>query len=102
MPESVKSALMAYADQKNKAGELARFFQAYPGGYGEGDTFLGVKVPDQRAVAKKHYKQITLDEITLLLNENIHEYRLTALFICPAPCSGMRLKNLMKRSDKGF
>ena len=79
--DQIKSALLALADQKKKSGELARFFQAYPGGYGEGDTFLGVKVPHQREVAKKYYQTISLDEIALLLNENIHEHRLTALFM---------------------
>lgn len=77
----IKSALLSHADQKKKSGELARFFQAYPGGYGEGDTFLGVKVPHQREVARKYYKAISLEEIALLLNENIHEHRLTALFM---------------------
>lgn len=78
--KNFKSSLLNYADQK-RAGDLARFFQTHPGGYGEGDTFLGVKVPDQRSVAKQFYKDLGLDEISLLLNENIHEHRLTAVFM---------------------
>jgi 3-methyladenine DNA glycosylase AlkD len=81
MIESLKSALHAHADQKRKAGDLARFFQAFPGGYGEGDTFLGVTVPAQRTISRQYFTQITLEEIALLLNENIHEHRLTALFM---------------------
>ncbi|TVQ16727.1 MAG: DNA alkylation repair protein [Bacteroidetes bacterium] len=79
--QQLKSALLSKSDQKKKAGELERFFQAYPGGYGEGDTFLGVRVPDQRAIAKTFFREITLDETAQLLQENIHEHRLTAVFM---------------------
>lgn len=78
--EKFKTTLLSHADQK-RAGDLARFFQTHPGGYGEGDIFLGLKVPDQRSVAKQFYKDLGLDEISLLLNEKIHEYRLTAVFM---------------------
>ena len=78
--QKFKSTLLTYTDKK-KVVDLTRFFQVFPGGYGEGDTFLGVKVPDQRAVAKQFFKELNLDEITLLLNENIHEHRLTAVFM---------------------
>jgi 3-methyladenine DNA glycosylase AlkD len=81
MLSNLKDSLLAVADQKKKDGELARFFQAYPGGYGEGDTFLGVKVPDQRVIAKKYFKDISLEEIAEMLNESIHEHRLTAIFM---------------------
>ena len=76
-----RTTLLSHADQKKRAGDLARFFQVFPGGYGEGDTFLGIKVPDQRAVAKQFFKDLNLDEIAVLLNENIHEHRLTAVFM---------------------
>ena len=36
----------------DKAAFLPSFFQCLPGGYGEGDQFLGVIVPDQRQIAK--------------------------------------------------
>ncbi|MFW5687639.1 MAG: DNA alkylation repair protein [Bacteroidota bacterium] len=81
MLQKVKEALLSRADQKKKAGGLAKFFRAFPGGYGEGDTFLGVNVPEQRAIARQFYHQISLEEIAVLLRENIHEHRLTALFM---------------------
>jgi 3-methyladenine DNA glycosylase AlkD len=67
--------------EPGKAEILSRFFQAFPGGYGEGDEFIGVRVPEQRKVAKKYYRDIPLVEAEMLLQEKIHEYRLTALFI---------------------
>jgi len=71
--------------QKNtnaeKAEHLLKFFQAFPGGYGENDKFIGVSVPNQRKIANKYYKVCSLSEAEQLLNEPIHEYRLTALFI---------------------
>ena len=57
-----------------------RYFQAFEGGYGEGDKFLGIRVPHLRKVAKK-FKQLVLDEIEILLQNDFHEVRLTALLI---------------------
>lgn len=64
-----------------KAEFLPVFFKAFPGGYGEGDQFIGVMVPEQRKVAKKYFTKVSLQEVEELLQEPIHEYRLTALFI---------------------
>lgn len=78
--KKVKDDLNAYSDNKRGAN-LHKFFQAFPGGYGEGDTFIGVTVPHQRIVSRKYYQQIELTEIESLLCESIHEYRLTAIFM---------------------
>jgi 3-methyladenine DNA glycosylase AlkD len=60
---------------------MARFFQCYEGGYGEGDFFFAVTVPQQRIIANKWYPEATLDDIEQLLRDPIHECRLTALFM---------------------
>lgn len=64
-----------------KAVFFPHFFKTGPGEYGEGDLFLGIKVPDQRAVAKEYYTKISLEELSRLLSSKYHEHRLTALFI---------------------
>ena len=71
----------AAAGRPGKSKVFTTIFKAYPGGYGEGDRFIGVKVPDQRQVAKKYYQQLSLTEVKELLQEPIHEYRQTALFM---------------------
>jgi len=78
--QEIKKELLRYAEP-DKAAFLPKFFKTGPGGYAEGDIFIGVTVPYQRKVAKKFYQQIQLDDVEQLLHEPIHEYRLTALFM---------------------
>lgn len=78
--EAVKDELDKHKDAE-KAAFLPRYFKVIPGGYGEGDQFIGVTVPLQRKVARKYCREVSLDEIEVLLREPIHEYRLTALFL---------------------
>ena len=78
--EAIKEELKKYSNAE-KAEFLPKYFQAFPGGYGEGDEFLGIVVPYQREIARKYYQKISFSEIEKLLHEPIHEYRLTALFI---------------------
>ncbi len=63
-----------------KAVFLKRFFKTGKGQYAEGDQFLGITVPLQRAVAKK-YSNLDRNSLNLLIANGIHEYRLTALII---------------------
>jgi len=69
------------AADPEKAAFFPHFFKAVPGGYGEGDRFIGVQVPIQRKIARKYFKDIPLQEAERLLQEPVHECRLTALFI---------------------
>ena len=57
-----------------------RFFKTGPGQYGEGDTFIGIKVPTLRKVSRE-FRSLPLQEIALLLNSPIHEERHLALMI---------------------
>ena len=64
----------------DKAKILSGFFKTGKGQYGEGDIFLGITVPLQRKLARK-YSNLGVKNIQKLLNNEIHEYRLTALLI---------------------
>ena len=77
--EQVKTELEKLADPEY-ANKLQGFFKTGEGEYGEGDIFLGVRVPYQRRIAKK-YRNIPLIDVLELLRSGIHEHRLTALFI---------------------
>lgn len=57
------------------------FFKTGPGQYGEGDTFWGLTMPEQRSVAKQFFKDVKLDDVQKLLNSPIHEQRMTGLLI---------------------
>lgn len=56
------------------------FFKTSKGEYGEGDVFLGIRVPVLRQQAKIH-RDISLTEILKLLKSKYHEERLCALFL---------------------
>ncbi|NUQ62177.1 MAG: DNA alkylation repair protein [Pirellulales bacterium] len=66
-----------------QAAILARFFKTGPGEYGEGDRFIGVKVPVIRKVASE-FKTLPPAEVECLLHSEIHEERLLALVILVA------------------
>lgn len=60
---------------------LMRFFKTGPGEYGEGDEFIGLKVPQTREVVKAAAKDLPLDEIPALLESRWHEVRLCGLLM---------------------
>ncbi len=71
---------MKHLFNKDDAKILQKFFKTGPGEYGEGDKFVGIKVPPLRILSKK-YKEISFDETLQLLASEIHEERLLSLFI---------------------
>jgi 3-methyladenine DNA glycosylase AlkD len=77
---AVVAALAEVADEAD-AVNLRRFFQTGPGQYGEGDVFIGVRVPVSRQVAKRFAGRLPPAEIDELLDSEVHEHRLVALFL---------------------
>lgn len=77
--KQVLSALREVA-REDKAAFLPGFFKAVPGGYGEGDRFLGCVVPDQRKVARQ-FRDLSRDDLVKLFASPWHECRLTGMLI---------------------
>ena len=77
--KTITSELQALSNAE-KREIFPKFFKAGKGEYGEGDRFLGVTVPNIRAIAKQ-YKNISLNEIRELMQSEWHEVRLCALLI---------------------
>jgi 3-methyladenine DNA glycosylase AlkD len=67
-------------ENKADAAHAQRFFKTGPGEYGEGDRFLGIRVPVLRRLAKENLNT-SLDTAVELLQSPFHEIRLTALLI---------------------
>ncbi|MFQ5675665.1 MAG: DNA alkylation repair protein [bacterium] len=65
---------------KEIADHSQRFFKTGPGEYGEGDKFLGIRVPETRKLARK-FRGLPHAEVLELLKSEFHEERLLALFI---------------------
>lgn len=87
------------SDIKNEMRKLAnkkiaehsqRFFKTGKGQYGEGDIYLGIRVPVLRKIAKK-FRRISLAEVSKLLESKFHEERLLSILM---------LVNLFKSGDE--
>lgn len=80
---SLKNLLKDFQELKNpkQAELLSKFFKTGKGEYGEGDEFLGIKVPDQRKLVGKYYKGLSLADTQKLIKSKMHEHRLTGLLI---------------------
>ncbi len=77
--DEIRSRLHELGDPQ-KAEFLKRFFKTGPGQYGEGDIFLGIRVPDVRKLSRQ-YKSITATDVVPVLRSAVHEERLFALLV---------------------
>ena len=57
-----------------------RFFKTGPGEYGEGDIFIGIRVPVLRKLVKE-FKDLPARDVEILLRSSIHEERLLAILL---------------------
>jgi len=77
--DDVRARLREHADPED-ARNLQRFFKTGPGEYGEGDVFIGVRVPALRRLAKE-FRALPTGDAAELLRSPVHEERLLALLI---------------------
>lgn len=75
----LRKKMNSLADKK-AAKTMSWFFKTGKGEYGEGDQFIGLKVPVQRKIAKE-FLNLKYDELSKLLSSAVHEERLIALLI---------------------
>ena len=83
MPRSsiaYKGLIQEFRSEGNReiAEHSSRFFKAGKGEYGEGDQFLGIRVPVVRKHARK-FKNVSLAFVQKLLRSKIHEERFLAV-----------------------
>lgn len=80
--EEITAYLHSLADA-DKAAHALRYFKAEPGGYGYGDQFLGIRVPEVRQAVRK-FPDATPQTAAALLKSGYHEIRLYALLLLVA------------------
>jgi len=70
--------MLSRADPSQVTG-LSRFFKTGPGQYGEGDKFLGIKVPVTREVVKACWRELNRADLEECICSEYHEVRLASL-----------------------
>lgn len=78
-PQEIVSVLEALGDPVI-AAHSQRFFKTGPGEYGEGDRFLGIRIPVIRAQVRR-YRDLSMDEVQRLLVSPYHEVRMFSLLL---------------------
>ena len=77
--ENILKARMMQAGDPSLVEGLSRFFKTGKGQYGEGDRFLGIKVPVTRAIVKECWKEVSSGDLEECIISEYHEIRLAAL-----------------------
>lgn len=70
---------MLEAQDPGQVPGLMRFFRTGPGEYGEGDRFLGIKVPVTRKIVRGCWEETGFVELEECISSEFHEMRLAAL-----------------------
>ncbi len=75
----IQQELRSLADPEI-AKKSRMYMRAYEGGYGEGDCFLGLRVPFIRKTAKEHI-DISFEDTIFLIKSKFHEERMLGLIL---------------------
>ena len=96
-PMTAKEIIREMESLRNEAQRqiLMRFFKTEPGEYGEGDDFLGLKVPQTREIVKR-VGDLELNEVAELLESRWHEVRLCGLLVMVAQFEKQAKKRLIE------
>jgi 3-methyladenine DNA glycosylase AlkD len=78
MSNRLFDGILAHQDLGQVEG-LSRFFKTGKGQYGEGDKFLGIKVPVIREVVKQCWADTSFEDLETCIRSEFHEMRLAAL-----------------------
>ncbi len=78
--KDIEATMLDMADDAQRP-TLQRFFKTGKGQYGEGDKFLGIKVPQTRSVVREARRQVPDGEIEILLHSPWHEVRLCGFLL---------------------
>ena len=78
MSSKLYNEILARQDAE-QAVNLSRFFKTGKGQYGEGDKFLGIKVPTTRYVVKQCWQETSFEDLETCICSEYHEIRLAAL-----------------------
>ena len=102
MMRTTAKEIIAYMEslQNEKQRQvLMGFFKTGPGEYGEGDEFLGLKVPQTREVVRHVAQGFVLSEVPALLQNRWHEVRLCGFLILVAKFEKLATKRLENNPD---
>lgn len=78
--EEIESKIETMRDEA-QAAHLMHFFKCGRGEYGEGDRFLGLRVPQTRSVVKQYRNHVKLDNCVELVASPWHEVRLAGFLL---------------------
>lgn len=78
--EEIEAKMIAMRDDA-QSRQLVRFFKCGKGEYGEGDRFLGLRVPQTRAVVKEYRFKASVDDARQLVGSLWHEVRLAGFLL---------------------
>lgn len=81
MKENTLYSEMLSRQDSSQVEGLSRFFKTGKGEYGEGDVFLGIKVPVTREVVKRCWQECTFEDLRFCIRSEYHEVRLAALLV---------------------
>jgi len=98
MSDLIARELLSFSNPKD-ATFLQRFFKTAPGEYGAGDKFLGIRVPQTRAVVRKYKKSVSLSDSLNLIKSPWHEIRLAGFLLMVEQFKAASKNNVVEAND---